>query len=343
VKRLAPIHLTQGPAIIVGPALIDAGDDPGIIIENAGDVTIKDIIIRGNGRTHNQNGGIRIENSTDRTLSNVFIDNVEVSGFKEDGILVYANAQHGYSNIKIANCRSHDNGRSGITVRAEAYPATPHSDVSITNCVAYQNTGIPGLPVHTGSGIVMSGFRRGLIQFCEAYQNGALCDATESGGPVGIWAYNCDEGIIQYNISHHNHSNNHADGGGFDLDGGSTNSVLRYNLSYYNDGYGFQLWDFFWGETTFNRICKNISWYDCQKYDFGAFSVFGKVMSSSIYSNFARIKEGASGIKLQQWTGAELIFADNIYLADGIAQHFVITDTTARPMVMRDSFIVSKV
>jgi hypothetical protein len=26
--------------------------------------------------------------------------------------------------------------------------------VSITNCVAYQNTGIPGLPVHTGSSIV---------------------------------------------------------------------------------------------------------------------------------------------------------------------------------------------
>jgi hypothetical protein len=342
VKRLAPIHLTQGPAIIVGPALIDAGDDPGIIIENAEDVTIKDIIICGNGRTHNQNGGIRIVNSTDRTLSNVFIDNVEVSGFKEDGILVYAKAQHGYSNIKIANCRSHDNGRSGITVRAEAYPATPHSDVSITN-YAYQNTGIPGLPVHTGSGIVMSGFRRGLIQFCEAYQNGALCDATESGGPVGIWTYNCDEGLIQYNISHHNHSNNHADGGGFDLDGGSTNSVLRCNLSYYNDGYGFQLWDLFLGETTFNRIYKNISWYDCQKYDFGAFSVFGNVMSSSIYLNFARIKEDGIGTKLQQWTGAELSFADNIYLADGIAQHFVITDTTARPMVMRDSFIVSKI
>jgi hypothetical protein len=232
VKRLAPIHLTEGPAIIVGPALIEAGDEPGITIENVGDIIIKDIIIRGNGRTHNQNGGIRIENSTDRTLTNVLIDNVEVSGFKEHGILVYAKAQYGYSDVKIVNCRSHDNGRSGITVGAEAYPATPHSDVSLTNCVAYQNTGIPGLPVHTGSGIVISGFRRGLIQFCEAYQNGGLCDATESGGPVGIWAYNCDEGIIQYNISHHNHSNNNADGGGFDLDGGTTNSVLRYNLSY---------------------------------------------------------------------------------------------------------------
>ena len=118
MKRLAPIHLKQGPAVILGPALIDAGDDPGIIIENLGDITIKDLIIRGNGRTCNPHGGIRIENSTDSTLSNVTIENVEVSGFKEDDILVYAKGQHGYSNIKIANCRSHDNGRSGVTVRA---------------------------------------------------------------------------------------------------------------------------------------------------------------------------------------------------------------------------------
>jgi hypothetical protein len=65
-------------------------------------------------------------------------------------------------------------------------------------------------------------------------------------------------------------------------------------------------------------------------------------MSSSIYSNFARIKEGSIGTKLQQWTGSGLTFADNIDLADGIAQHFVITDTAAQPKVMRDSFIVSK-
>jgi hypothetical protein len=140
---------------------------------------------------------------------------------------------------------------------------------------------------------VISGFRRGLIiQYCAAYENGALCDSTgkEDGGPVDIWACNCDEGVIQYNISHHNHSNNSADGGGFDLDGGTTNSVMRYNLSYHNDGYGFQLCDFFEGETAYNRIYNNLSWYDCQRYDFGSLSVSGKVVASSIYSNVSRIK-----------------------------------------------------
>jgi hypothetical protein len=65
-------------------------------------------------------------------------------------------------------------------------------------------------------------------------------------------------------------------------------------------------------------------------------------MSSSIYSNFGRIKEGSIGTKLQQWTGSGLTFADNMYLADGIGQHFVVTDTAVQPMVMRDSFVVSK-
>jgi hypothetical protein len=79
---------------------------------------------------------------------------------------------------------------------------------------------------------VIDGFRRGTIEYCEAYENGALCDATESGGPVGIWAYNCDRALLQFNKSHRNHSNNQADGGGFDLDGGTTNSVMRYNVSW---------------------------------------------------------------------------------------------------------------
>jgi polygalacturonase len=195
VNKLAPIHIKQGPAVVMGPALIEAGDEPGIIIENVGDIVIKDVVVRGNG-TNNKNHGIRIENSSNATLNNMLLENVEVVGFGEDGILVCSGAKHGFKNVKINNCISHNNGRSGITVRPadKDYPATPHSDVLISHCIARENTGIPGLSEHSGSGIFISGFRRGLIQYCEAYENGALCDATQSG-PVGIWAYNCDGGF----------------------------------------------------------------------------------------------------------------------------------------------------
>jgi hypothetical protein len=147
MKRLAPVHIKQPLAVIVSPALIDAGDDFGIIIENVGDIAIKDLIIRGNGRTNNPHSGIHIENSNEFTLNNVCVENIEVSGFKEDGIRIWAKGKRGYNNVKTHNCESHDNGMSGINIGSEAYPATPHSDLCITNCVTYQNTGIPGLTV----------------------------------------------------------------------------------------------------------------------------------------------------------------------------------------------------
>jgi hypothetical protein len=342
MKRLKPIYIKQAPAVIVGPALIEAGHGPGIRIENVGDVIIKDVIILGSGRTTNQHSGICIENSSESTLHNILIDNVDVSGFREDGIRVYAKGKNGYNNININNCRSHDNGLSGITVGSEAYPATPHSYVRITNCLAYQNTGIPGLKVHSGSGIVIDGFRDGVIQLCEAYENGALCDATDDGGPVGIWAYNCFKCAIQYNISHNNHSNNNADGGGFDLDFGATNSVMHHNWSYQNDGYGFQIFDWDWPgvETVNNRVYNNISWYDCQRYAFGAFAISNNVMNSSIYSNIAFLQRGGIGARLDKWQGSGVTFANNIYFCDGMALHLVLSNTnTTRPIIMRDSFI----
>jgi hypothetical protein len=53
-------------------------------------------------------------------------------------------------------------------------------------------------------------------------------------------SWNCDRLTIQFCISHHNKSPG-LDGGGFDFDGGVTNSALQYNLSYENMGPGYLL------------------------------------------------------------------------------------------------------
>jgi len=53
-----------------------------------------------------------------------------------------------------------------------------------------------------------------------------------------IWAYQSDRVTIQFCISHHNRSTA-EDGGGFDLDGGMTNSVVQYNYSHDNFGTGY--------------------------------------------------------------------------------------------------------
>jgi hypothetical protein len=64
-------------------------------------------------------------------------------------------------------------------------------------------------------------------------------------GPVGIWIWDCTNFVIQYCISHDNKtSKGAADGGGFDFDGGVSNSILQYCLSYNNEGPGVGLFEF---------------------------------------------------------------------------------------------------
>jgi hypothetical protein len=88
------------------------------------------------------------------------------------------------------------------------------------------------LPSHSGSGIVLGGVKRGMIEHSEAYESGGESDATETGGPVGIWAWNSDQVTIQFCKAHDMATANNADGGGFDLDGATVNSVLQYNVSW---------------------------------------------------------------------------------------------------------------
>jgi hypothetical protein len=64
-------------------------------------------------------------------------------------------------------------------------------------------------------------------------------------GPVGIWAYEADSVLIEQCIAYRNKtSKGGEDGGGFDLDGGVTNSVIQYCLSYENQGSGFGIFQY---------------------------------------------------------------------------------------------------
>jgi len=133
---------------------------------------------------------------------------------------------------------------------------------------------------------------------------------------------------LQFNKSHHNHSNNQADGGGFDLDGGTTNSVMHHNVSWENDGYGFQLWAFFWGEFRNNRVHHNISLTDCVRWrNFGAFVVFGRVMNAEVYRNIAYLSADSPAVEIERWDGAGLRFSENVYLATGNSQPFSMTES----------------
>lgn len=211
-----------------GRATIDGGNGSAITARACDFLTVKNINVAGDGRKNGNNGsGVHIVGATGTR-----IQDVETYGFRNSGILV-----EGVRKARVEHVHAHDNGFAGIAAGEDHGWS---EDVYIGHCIAENNPGDPlNLDNHSGTGIVAGWVRGCTIEYCEAMNNG--WDMPRRGnGPVGIWAWNADRVVIQYCISHDNKSPG-WDGGGFDLDGGVTNSILQYNLSYNNVGPGYLL------------------------------------------------------------------------------------------------------
>jgi hypothetical protein len=163
-------------------------------------------------------------------------------------------------------------------------------DLYIGYCVAENNPGDPTvLKGHSGNGILAFSTDGGVIEYCEAFNNG--WDMPWNGnGPVGIWIWDCTNFIIQHCISHDNKTRPGArDGGGFDLDGGVSNSMIQYCLSYNNQGTGFGLYEFGASKPWENNTIRfNISQDDGKTHD-GTLGIWkaegGRMRNCEIYNN----------------------------------------------------------
>ncbi|HVM88182.1 MAG TPA: right-handed parallel beta-helix repeat-containing protein [Puia sp.] len=235
-----------------GQAIIDAGNNNGIMVDHSSFISLSNLIVKGNGRkSGNTKDGIIINNS-----KNISVNNIEISGFQKSGLLIYAS-----SAINSVYVYAHNNGSAGITVEGDFSNKLSSHHICITGCRAVNNPGDPtNLTNHSGNGIVVGHCTAVLINKCMATDNG--WDMPRIGnGPVGIWAYEADSIIIQRCLSFRNKTApKAADGGGFDLDGGVTNSVIQYCLSYDNQGAGYCMFQY-WGASPWhnNVIRFNIS------------------------------------------------------------------------------------
>ncbi|HEY0002096.1 MAG TPA: right-handed parallel beta-helix repeat-containing protein [Actinoplanes sp.] len=89
---------------------------------------------------------------------------------------------------------------------------------------------------HTyGDGIVLFAVGNGLIEHSVAHDTG-LEPTQTIGTPNGIWSWACNDCVVQYNEAYRNNSPG-ADGGGFDIDFHSRNSVVQYNYGHDNSAY----------------------------------------------------------------------------------------------------------
>lgn len=294
-----------------GRATISAGEGAGLVARGCDYLTIRDLRFVGSGRKEgNTENGIHVVGG-----EGLEVDRVEVSGFRETGVLV-----SGVRNARITHVHAHNNGQAGIASNG-GEPGTPYSEnLYIGYCVAENNPGNPAnLTNHSGNGIVVGHVQGCIIEYCEAMNNG--WDMPRTGnGPVGIWAWNADRVVIQFCVAHNNKSPG-WDGGGFDFDGGVTNSILQYNYSYNNIGPGYFLCQYPGAPRWENNIVRyNISVNDGLERNVGCgievIANDGRISGAEVYNNTVYSeKGGAVGFAGQPVPGVR--FRNNIFVAGG--------------------------
>jgi hypothetical protein len=257
-----------------GLATISSGNSYGISIYNTAGFKIKNLIFKGSGRTINTQSGILIYMDKALTrLPYIKIDSVEVYGYRNSGISIGSwNQASGFDDVSVTNSLSHDNGSAGISTYAQVNYV--HKNLYVAYNKVYNNPGIPeNTTGNSGSGIVLGNVDGAVIEYCTSYNNGWL-HSNSYGGPNGIWAYASNNVTIQFNESHHNKTGNTRDGGGFDFDGGCTNSIMQYNYSHDNDGAGYLMANYDGAPLMKNIIVRyNISENDGRKNDYGAIHI----------------------------------------------------------------------
>ena len=223
------------PIDIMGGAVIMGGNRTAVALYKTSYIVLGHLRLSGAGRKEgNTESGLVIN-----TCQHISADSLIVEGFQKAGVYVYAS-----SDITISRVFARDNGYAGISIEG-AYGTRNCSAIRIKGCRAENNPGDPtNLTNHSGNGIVAGYCRNVMIENSVATNNG--WDMPRVGnGPVGIWAYESDSVLISRCISFRNKTAKGADdGGGFDLDGGVTHSVIQYSLSYENAGSGFGLFQY---------------------------------------------------------------------------------------------------
>ena len=296
-----------------GRATIDGGNISAFTSRRCSHFAISNLNFVGSGRKGgNTERGVFLADGDD-----VVVDQVAVSGFRGSGLLLA-----GVRDARATHVYAHDNGADGIAVGAAGErPGDRWSErVYIGYCLAENNPGDPSnLENHSGSGIVVGGVRDCLIEYCEAMNNG--WDMPRKGnGPVGIWAWNADRVVIQFCVAHDNKSPG-WDGGGFDLDGGVTNSIMQSNYSYNNQGPGYFLCQYPTGPVWKNNIVRyNISVNDGGKNNVGCgLEVYGgdeRISDAEVYNNTVyNTKGGAVGFG--GLPAPRIRFRNNIFVTTG--------------------------
>ena len=128
--------------------------------------------------------------------------------------------------------------------------------------------------------------------------------------------------VTQFCKVHGSATANNADGGEFDLDGATTNFVLHPDLSWNNNGYGYQLYDFFGGPAQNNTARYNVTIDDAKVTSSrptrqGVLAAFGNLINESFHHNIVFAEDGELGhrelVQFDAWPADGLAFHDDLH------------------------------
>ena len=312
-----------------GRAIINGENRNAIQVSICSWLQVKNLIVTGNGRLKGNTGsGVEFRKTVDCS-----IDSVEASGFLWSGVKAV-----GGKNLRITNVYAHDNGFSGINVESDGQDSgglegsggKTFQNLYIANCVADNNPGCTEVKNnHSGNGILIGGITKGIVEYCEAMNNGWDMPR-EGNGPVGIWAYQSDSITIQYCYSHDNRTSEKGkDGGGFDFDGGMTNSLMQHNFSANNEGAGYGLFQYYGASVWKNNIVRNnISYNDGRKNGQAGFLMWiakdsPEPISSCQVSENTVVNCYGHAVSFEPGNYPEFNFKNNIFVITGHSVSFV--------------------
>lgn len=208
-----------------------------IYIYNKGYLTFENILIIGVGRSLTLKMGVEAY-ADNGMYSGLTFNNVSVSEFYRGFQFIGygGGSSFGFSGITLENCEGSYNLDAGALTWGQAAGAI--RNVVVRNSRFNYNFGDPNSTKNSGNGFSAGSIWDGLFERIITHDNGGQGNAV--AGPVGIMVYDSKRVTIQFSESYNNKAK-YQDGDGFDLDLGTSDSIIQYCYSHNNYGAGILL------------------------------------------------------------------------------------------------------
>ncbi|MFD3579752.1 right-handed parallel beta-helix repeat-containing protein [Streptomyces sp. NPDC058644] len=332
-----------------GRATVEAEGSPGISVHNTAGVRIRDLTVTGDRAAYARDGGINLyaDRPGGGKLNRVSVSDVTVSGFQVGIAVGGIEKGNGFKDVTIRQAKLHGNKDAGLLTYGPEFepgqPAYAHEDVDVTGVEAYRNTGDPAADDrHTGDGIILGAVRHATVRDSSAHDNGSTSATEAPSGPVGIWAYDASDVLLEHNTAYRNHTGSDVDGAGFGFDENVSDSTIQYNLAFHNDGPGFYTYTRKTnGAHKDNTIRYNLTSDDGRKLPrFGGLAVYGHdVRNLRIYQNtvvMTALENGRSGPALRLMDGQTgVTVRNNTFVTDGSPLALVDRGLTAKNVLVQ--------